>query len=161
MPRYLLLTGVMVAAAIAWITVLPQASIAPAVAFRHGRHAGLACAVCHTGVERGGRAGLPDMTVCQKCHATPPAGTAAAAWTEAARSAMPPWTRTATLVPDHALFSHRRHVTAGRLACASCHGDVGRSADPNGRRSVRVDMKTCLSCHEREGVSADCAACHR
>ncbi len=147
--------------AIGWIAVLPHVTVAPQVVFRHARHTGLACAVCHAGVERGGRAGLPGVTLCQKCHATPPGATSIAVWNDRARGAAVTWTTGVARLPDHALFSHRRHVGAGRLACASCHREVGRVADPDGRAAVRLDMNGCLACHEREGVSADCAACHR
>jgi len=161
MARYLGLAGVAMAAATLWIAAMPEATTAPAVAFRHARHTGLACAVCHSGVERGARAGLPEVTACQRCHATPPASVSDAAWREAARGAILAWRPATTPLPDHSRFSHRRHVAAARLACASCHGEVGLAADPNGRAPVRLDMDGCLSCHEREGVSADCAACHR
>ncbi|HWP99261.1 MAG TPA: cytochrome c3 family protein [Vicinamibacterales bacterium] len=146
--------------AIGWVLLLPAWPIAQPVAFNHARHGGLACAVCHRGVETSSRAGLPDGGVCAKCHATPPRGEDPARWEEFLAPDGARWVRV-TRVPDHVLFSHRRHVSLARLECSSCHGDIGRRVAPPARAPVRLDMSGCLSCHRREGASEDCAACHR
>jgi hypothetical protein len=145
---------------VVWVALLPPAPVAQPLAFNHARHGAVACAVCHSGVESSARAGIPSGAVCVKCHATAPAGVTSAAWDALGRGGRSPWIQV-TRVPDHALFSHRRHVVLASLACASCHGDVGQQVAPPPRNPVRLTMDECLSCHKREGASEDCATCHR
>lgn len=130
--------------------------------FDHVVHtrSGMACAVCHAGVATAASARLPKADVCTRCHAGPPPRVQAAAWRAVSADEPPDWGRL-TRVPDHVMFSHRRHVALARLECVSCHGDIGRTAVRAARLPVRLDMNACLSCHTREGASTDCAACHR
>ena len=146
--------------ALAWILVMPVSPIAQPAVFNHARHRAVACATCHRGVESSSRATLPAVADCQKCHATAPAGIDAAQWqpTDPARQIR--WVQV-TRLPDHVMFSHRRHVAIGRLACVSCHADIGERTAPPGEPPVRLDMQACLSCHRREGASEDCDGCHR
>ncbi len=149
------------AASAAWMLLLPAEPIAQPNAFNHARHRGIACINCHRGVESSSHALLPTRADCARCHATAPPGIAPADWQTGpdGRSRVS-WIQV-TRLPDHVMFSHRRHVSFGRLACASCHGDIGERTTAADAPSVRLDMKGCLSCHRREGVSEDCAGCHR
>ena len=160
MTRYLAPAGVALVVATGWILVLPPAPVAQPIAFSHAKHAPMACAVCHRGVETAARAGLPAASLCAKCHASIPGGATGTAGGDVGQSGRIAWVRV-TRVPDHTMFSHRRHVALGRLDCASCHADIGLRASPPVRQPVRLDMDACLSCHQREGASEDCAACHR
>jgi hypothetical protein len=161
MRRVLALIVLTVAVASAWIWALPAAQEAQPIAFNHARHQALACVVCHQGVESAAWAGLPDGTVCTKCHATAPGGvTTGARWAQIAHGESVGWVRV-THVPDHVRFSHRRHTVLARLECSSCHGDIGRRAVPPGVAPVRLAMNDCLTCHRHEGASEDCAGCHR
>jgi len=160
MVRPLVLAGIVLAAAAAWMVVLPPAPAVQPVSFSHAKHVGVACRVCHGGAEDSARAGIPQGDTCLKCHATAPKGLNLALWGEIEHGGRLPWTRV-TRVPDHVYFSHRRHVALAKLECASCHADVGRRHAPPGRAPVRLDMDTCLACHRTEGASQDCAACHR
>lgn len=154
-------SGVALAIGVAalWIFVLPSRPEAQPIPFDHARHQKLTCAACHRGVKVAARATLPGPNVCAKCHATAPAGVDSARWTDFQRAAVN-WIKL-TRVPDHAMFSHQRHVTLGRLDCASCHGDIGRSTEPPARAPIRVDMESCRACHQQRGASEDCADCHR
>ena len=161
MRRYVLPVIVTLATAVAWILVLPEAPIAQPVAFNHAKHGAVGCVVCHPGVSRGARAGIPQGDLCLRCHATTPArGVPAAVWSDVTAGRRIAW-RQVTQVPEHVRFSHRRHTGAGQLACASCHGDVQARTVPLDRAPARLVMDTCLSCHRREGASEDCAGCHR
>lgn len=142
-----------------WMFVLPSRPAAQPIAFNHARHQALTCAGCHRGVETSERATLPGPGVCATCHASAPTGVDAARWNDLQRAAVT-WVKV-TRVPDHVLFSHRRHVTIAKLDCSSCHADIGQRSTPPGRAPIRLDMKTCRSCHQQEGASEDCAACHR
>ena len=159
--RRLLLFGlVALGSAIASSLVLPAAPISQAIAFNHAKHAPLGCAGCHSGVLTRERAGFPSGALCGRCHATPPATIATADWQRLQTEGAGFW-RPVTRIPDHVMFSHRRHVALGGLACASCHADIGQRPVPPSRPPVRLVMKTCLGCHRTEGISEDCAACHR
>jgi hypothetical protein len=159
MRRYLGLAIVTVAVAAAWITVLPSAPVRQPIQFPHAKHQTVGCVVCHRGVATTARAGIPDQTVCAKCHATAPAGTAAV-WDAAVAGRPIGWVQV-TRVPDHVMFSHRRHVAIARLECASCHGNMRDRPTPPGTVQARLVMTTCVSCHRHEGAAEDCAACHR
>ena len=153
------MAAVVVAVAAGWVLVLPSRPAAQPLAFNHAKHQALTCAGCHVGAESAEHATLPGADLCAKCHASAPKGVDAGTWSGLQRG-LTGWVRV-TRVPEHAMFSHRRHVALGRLDCSSCHGDVGRRTDPIGRVPMRLDMKTCRACHEQEGASEDCAACHR
>lgn len=158
--RILGLFMIVVGIASAWVLVLPPMAASQPVEFNHAKHQPIACATCHTGVVSGARAGLPDGNFCAKCHATAPAGVGASQWARVVEAPSASWVLL-THLPDHVRFSHERHVGAGRLECASCHGDVGRRTSPAPRNPMRLDMSTCVTCHRREAVTEDCTACHR
>jgi hypothetical protein len=160
MRRLLRLAALTLATAAAWMLLLPRPPLRQPVAFDHARHSGMGCGVCHQGVFQQARAGIPEAAVCLKCHATAPRAAGALKWDETLRAQPMAWVRVSRL-PEHVMFSHRRHVAQARLACASCHAGVGTSSAPPGRPPVRLDMDACLGCHQREGANQDCAGCHR
>ncbi len=159
MRRSLLAVAVTLLVALTWVVVLPSAPVHQPIAFNHAKHQAVGCTVCHRGAATEVRAGIPAGTFCLKCHATAPAG-AGAAWDSLSRGGTVRWVQV-THVPDHVMFSHRRHVTLARLDCASCHGQIRDRQTPVDRVAYRLEMNTCLSCHRREGAAEDCAACHR
>lgn len=140
--------------------ILPPPSVSQPLPFNHAKHTGLTCSACHAGVTTTARAQLPAPAVCAKCHATAPVTVAEADWERLQSIGVRFWTPV-TKMPDHVMFSHRRHVTLAGLACASCHGDIGQRTTPPGRMPVRLVMNTCLGCHRAEGASEDCTECHR
>ncbi|MBI2834507.1 MAG: cytochrome c3 family protein [Acidobacteria bacterium] len=160
MSRVLRLLIVVLIVAAAWILVLPARGVDQPIAFNHAKHGQLGCVACHDGARAGTRAGIPQGGTCLKCHATAPASVKAAVWDGVASGRRIGWARI-TRTADHVLFSHRRHVTVGRLQCVSCHGEIATSQRPPVRASIRLDMDGCMSCHKREGGSEDCIACHR
>jgi hypothetical protein len=161
MRRVALPVLVALAVAAGWVFVLPAAPVAQPIAFNHARHGAVSCVVCHRGAETGAHAGIPQSNVCTRCHATAPGQSIPApAWADIAAGRPIAW-RQVTRVPEHVMFSHRRHTTLGQLACASCHGDMTTRVAPVSAPATRIIMDTCLSCHKREGASEDCAGCHR
>lgn len=160
MRRPLLFTAVGLVAAIGSSLILPAAPVSQRIAFNHARHAPLTCVGCHAGIRTSQRAGIPSPAVCAKCHATAPASVAVADWERLQTLGVAFW-NPVTRVPDHVMFSHRRHVSLAGLACESCHADIGRRTSPPRRVPVRLVMDTCLGCHRSEGVSEDCTGCHR
>ena len=160
MRRPLQFTVVAGLAAIVSSLILPAASVSQRLPFNHAKHAPLTCAGCHAGAKTAQHAGFPPPAVCDKCHATAPASVASADWKQLQTTGVRFW-KPVTSVPDHVMFSHRRHVAHAGLACESCHGDIGRRTTPPGRAPVRLVMDTCLACHRTEGASEDCNGCHR
>jgi hypothetical protein len=160
MSRLLRVAALTLGTAAAWILLLPRPALNQPIAFNHARHAGMGCGVCHRGAFEQARAGIPEAAVCLKCHATAPRAAAAVKWEEVGRAQPIAWVRVSHL-PEHTMFSHRRHVSIARLDCSSCHADVGTSASPPRRAPVRLDMDACIGCHMVEAVSQDCAGCHR
>ena len=133
------------------------------IAFDHQVHveqAGIDCAFCHRVADRGVSAGLPDVESCMSCHGVV-AGGPNGPEIEKLRQA---WIDQRTIewavvhhVPDHSRFPHDAHVQAG-VACATCHGDVGRM-----ERVVQVrplNMADCVACHQETAAPVQCAACH-
>ena len=167
MVRALILGATVLAVATLWVLVLPVGAVTQPLAFNHAKHAAVACATCHSGVETRARATFPTGATCAKCHATPPRSALTGQlvvsqkdW-DAVQGPNPARWKPVTHLLDYVTFSHRRHVTQGGLACESCHADIGQRTVPPPRTPMRMRMDSCLACHQREGASADCAACHR
>lgn len=132
--------------------------------FNHRKHAeaGLACHDCHAGAQVEAHASLPAISVCLMCHETPVTESPEEAKIQqaAARGEPPVW-QVAARLPSHVYFSHRRHVTAGKLDCAVCHGNVGQSTAPSNLPAFRLPMERCMECHTQQRVRNDCNDCHR
>jgi hypothetical protein len=141
---------------------------APAVVqpiqFSHKAHVekGLPCDGCHQFVEKTAFAGMPSTETCMMCHQTAitdnPEEEKVRQYAE--KSVQIPWQRVYE-VPGHVYFSHRRHVTLGRIECVRCHGNVGESAAPITVAALPISMNRCLDCHEQHDAASDCDACHR
>ncbi len=141
------------------------------IAFNHRLHAdnNVACAVCHPTAGSGQGATLPSVSTCRRCHED--------VLYESREEAKIRWAaetgRGIRWVPVTALrpfiyFSHRRHVTLGKVTCRACHGDVDLRTAPfewrNGPFSRNRGMTACIRCHEESHsrfAGVDCVDCHR
>lgn len=135
------------------------------LAFNHQIHAGeqdLECTFCHSQVEQHARASLPTVRTCRTCHqgaiTETPVEDRLLAFTTENREI--PW-KAIYWLPDHVYFSHRRHVTLGKIPCETCHGQVPSLSEPPPRPLVPITMEFCMDCHEEHQVTNDCLACHR
>jgi hypothetical protein len=146
----------------------------------------MGCTDCHAGAETKARAGMPELSTCADCHDEPEKGSAV----EGAIAILKARTKGEGALwqklhkGDELLFPHKVHVTkmkgtAGKPACATCHGSVGSSTALS--RSVVTKMQACMDCHEAgsaaevKGVKGaaevvagktgaqmtDCSYCHR
>lgn len=135
------------------------------IAYNHKKHveeAGLSCFDCHALALTHEKASIPNISFCAGCHQEP--------MTESKEEKklvdyikndqLIPWVQVHR-VPDHAYFSHRRHVSLGKIACQDCHGDVSTMTLPFSKPHVPIKMEFCIDCHERKSVDTDCATCHR
>jgi len=140
------------------------------LAFNHKLHANNAvpCSVCHPTAATGIGATLPTVATCQRCHEDvlyePPERLKIRLAAASGRGLA--WVPVYALRP-YVYFSHRRHVTLGKIACEACHGDVELRTAPfegtspfRGRRG----MMACIRCHEESHspyAGVDCVDCHR
>jgi len=135
------------------------------IAYNHSIHindVGMECDECHTGVENRARATLPSIEVCEDCHSEMNGETDAEAFVVEAveNNEEIIWNRVYDL-PDHVFFSHRRHVTLGKIECTQCHGDIQDFESPPRIPYLELTMDFCMDCHEEHRANNDCLACHR
>jgi hypothetical protein len=131
------------------------------VAFNHRIHVetlGLECDYCHIYAARSKSAGIPAMSTCMECHESaardnPEVMKLVKYWENGEPV---PWVRVHSL-PDHAHFTHKRHVKAG-VDCTVCHGQV--TAMTVARKVKSLKMGWCVSCHRANGAPVDCLICH-
>lgn len=141
-----------------------QERIEQPIQYNHSIHvdeAGLYCSDCHVGVETKIQATLPTIKRCSTCHSEMQGESPEEAKVVEAVNNKEEihWNRIYTL-PEHVFFSHRRHVTAGKVACSECHGEVEKLTKPADHQLVPIQMKRCMKCHDRKSVSNDCINCH-
>ena len=136
------------------------------IQFNHKAHVskGLDCAVCHRYVREQAFASLPPLQTCMMCHAAkisqnPEEGKIREF---AAKKEPLKWVRLYRLSPDAAAyFSHRRHVTIGKIDCVTCHGPMPEQTSPPPKALVNFSMDFCLNCHQQKKVATACVNCHR
>lgn len=153
------------------ISILIGISLATAVisgqpiSFNHQKHVsdvGLACTDCHLYVNSQPFAGLPGLDVCLTCHEEPQTDSPEEEKLRTLQSngGQLQW-KALYRVPNHVYFSHRRHVTAGKLECSTCHGNVADLKKPPVKQTIPISMNRCIACHQRHDVNDDCLSCHR
>ena len=123
------------------------------IKFSHAVHAGqnaTECIYCHSSAPYSKTAGIPPVNVCMNCHLIVRKGTRSGTFeiskVIASYENQKPieWIKVHNL-PDHVFFSHAQHVTAGKVDCAECHGDVKKM---NVIRQVSdLSMGWCIDCH--------------
>ncbi|MEJ2109914.1 MAG: cytochrome c3 family protein [Acidobacteriota bacterium] len=162
---------------VGWFTqpdrfALGYAPVQP-IPFSHQLHPGtlrIPCAYCHTGVLKSRHAGIPSVQKCMNCHSitktdSPDIQKLASLYEKGEPLR---WARI-HLLPDHAYFDHRPHVSSGIL-CQTCHGEVQTMTRVSQHMSMR--MSNCLGCHRDPGYALPgdskivngpehCNACHR
>ncbi len=174
------LSGWLVVAALTFWIALPYATVAAVsqpVAFNHRKHVqdvGLECLICHSGAATAARAGIPTTAECLACHetleTTLPEAKKVAAY--GVRGEEIRWNRVYHLPPSDTIpflkpyasklrFSHRRHVSAGKIECVACHGKIAGLTRPPARPDPPIRMARCLACHRERHITTDCLACHR
>ncbi len=128
----------------------------------HVKDVGLDCISCHANVQTNAKASIPNIEICSTCHndvSTDNAEIKKVAEFVTNKKNIP-W-KQIHQVPDHAYFSHRRHIVLGKIDCASCHGNVAEMEKPFVKPFITIKMDWCRDCHKSRGVTNDCYACHR
>ena len=143
----------------------PAEAVAQPIQFNHQKHVadlGVECATCHQYYATGAHSGLPSLTTCLTCH--DPAITDSpeeAKLVELGGQDPQPEFRKLFRLPNHAYYSHQRHVVVAGLVCETCHGSIAATTVPPPRPLVRITMSTCMDCHAERNVTTDCTLCHR
>jgi hypothetical protein len=135
------------------------------LAYNHKIHvaeAGLECVDCHLRVNEHERASIPNFELCSECHeeavGESQAEKALIEFISEGRNI--PWIQV-HVVPPHAYFSHRRHVSLGGIECTKCHGEVSAMTSPFTKAYEEVSMEWCIDCHRERHIPIDCSTCHR
>ncbi|UCF65853.1 MAG: cytochrome c3 family protein [bacterium] len=159
------LTPVILVIALTGIISGTNQDVRQPISFNHKLHTeevGLACVDCHSNVEKHSRALIPNIETCGDCHddAEDENREKAKVGSYVSRNEKIPWIQI-HVVPDHAYFSHRRHVTLAKIECQTCHGEVSEMERPFIIPFVELEMSWCINCHEKSKVVNDCNSCHR
>ncbi|WP_124978844.1 c-type cytochrome [Nonlabens xiamenensis] len=148
--------------------------------YSHRIHAGesqIDCKYCHSSARESKHSGIPSLNVCMNCHKsisqvaddTYKEGIneygidynkeiqklyAATGWDSAEQvytgdTEPVRWVRIHNL-PDLAQFNHAQHVTAGNIACQTCHGPVEEMEIMY--QYSPLTMGWCINCHRETNV---------
>ena len=169
-PKKRLLIGIctLVMAAVGFaagrVAVPEAAAVSQPIQFNHRKHVkdnGLECTTCHEFVNTGKHAGLPSLSTCEGCHAEPMTKSSEEQKLVKLIAAKSPTSFNKLFrLPDHAYYSHRRHVAVAGLKCETCHGGIADSTAPPRYPLVTITMDTCKNCHAASKVTTDCTDCH-
>jgi hypothetical protein len=128
------------------------------VKFSHKIHAGqnqTDCIYCHSYAPRSKTSGIPSVNVCMNCHLIVRTGTRSGSFeiakvVNASENKEPiRWIRVHNL-PDHVYFNHSQHVTAGKIDCRVCHGNVEEM--DRIEQVSDLSMGWCINCHRTKAV---------
>jgi hypothetical protein len=138
------------------------------------------CLYCHGGAQESKHANIPSVNVCMNCHmaineysekseklykedGTEISGTAEInklyeyagfnpkenkPW-DASKAKPIPWKQIHNL-PDHVYFNHSQHVTAGKVQCQTCHGEIQKMGEVY--QFAELSMGWCVNCHRETKV---------
>jgi hypothetical protein len=128
------------------------------VKFSHAVHAGqnaTDCIYCHSTAPYSKTAGIPALNVCMNCHLIVRNGTRSGTFeiskiiSHYENKKPLEWIKVHNL-PDHVFFSHAQHVTAGKVNCSECHGNV-KEMD-HIRQVSDLSMGWCINCHRTKKI---------
>ena len=153
------------------------------VNFSHKIHAGdnkINCLYCHSSADKSRVAGIPTAASCMNCHSKiKPDSPEIQKIANAIEKNKPVEWIKVNDVPDHVVFNHSRHLSAG-IDCGNCHGPVETMERVS--QFSTFTMGFCISCHRTHRqvalgpggrpqitaektaqnlmASTDCAICH-
>ena len=147
------------------IALRPTEAVTQPIQFNHQKHVvdvELECSTCHEYFSTGEHSGLPSLSTCQGCHeeALTKSPEEQKLLELIATNPQPEFKKLFRL-PDHAYYSHRRHVVVAGLQCETCHGGIAETTAPPRFPLVRITMATCVNCHAEKNVTTECTNCHR
>jgi hypothetical protein len=149
--------------------------------YSHKVHAGvnqINCLYCHGSAQESKHAGIPSLNICMNCHKAINAYekgpklfdeegneingtneiqklykyanfTPGKPW-DPAKATSPEWVKIHNL-PDHVYFNHAQHVSVGKVACQTCHGNI-QEMDVV-QQKAELSMGWCINCHRETKVN--------
>jgi mono/diheme cytochrome c family protein len=149
--------------------------------YSHKVHAGvnqINCLYCHGSAQESKHAGIPSLNICMNCHKAINAYekgpklfdeegneingtneiqklykyanfTPGKPW-DPSRATSPEWVKIHNL-PDHVYFNHSQHVSVGKVACQTCHGNI-QEMDVV-KQTAELSMGWCINCHRETKVN--------
>ena len=120
---------------------------------------GLKCTDCHEGAEKDDHATFPSTQKCMSCHAnvkTDSPNIQKLAQYDEKKEAVP-WRRVYR-VPSFVYWSHKQHVTNGKITCDACHGNVPQMEVM--QKVKDISMPACIECHKQHSAPVSCDTCH-
>lgn len=147
--------------------------------YSHKVHAGINqinCLYCHSSAEKSKHAMIPSENVCMNCHKAVTEYTGPDLFTaegkkvngtaeiqklydhigwdkDAGRYTKPAqpieWKKIHSL-PDHVYFNHSQHVSAGKVQCQTCHGNIQDMDEV--KQFADLSMGWCVNCHRTTKV---------
>jgi mono/diheme cytochrome c family protein len=137
------------------------------------------CLYCHGGAQEGKHSNIPSLNVCMNCHmaineytgkeklykedGTEVNGTeeikklyeyagydpsVSKVW-DPSKAKPIEWVKIHNL-PDHVYFNHSQHVTAGKVECQTCHGEIQKMDEV--KQFADLSMGWCVNCHRTTKV---------
>lgn len=139
------------------------------IKYSHALHAGknkIECQYCHFTAADGKHANIPSVSTCMNCHKAVQSGPKygkteiqkiynAVGYdpktntTDPSKAIPVEWVRIHNL-PDHVYFNHAQHVTAGKVACQTCHGPIEKMEEVY--QYAPLSMGWCVNCHRNHDV---------
>jgi cytochrome c7-like protein len=117
------------------------------------------CYFCHEFANAGWDLTYPAESKCMVCHASlkaeDPGVKKLIVYFDEKKPV--PWVRVYQ-VPDYVFFSHKVHVTKGKIGCDACHGPVAERDEL--AREKPTSMQACIDCHKEKHALATCRSCH-
>jgi cytochrome c2 len=113
------------------------------------------CVFCHNGPEYSRESGVPTTNVCMNCHNKIKSGEMTGQFeinkivSSFKNNKSIEWVKIHDL-PDHVFFSHAQHVSAGKVSCQKCHGEIEKMDVT--RQYADLSMGWCVNCHRETEV---------
>ena len=113
------------------------------------------CIFCHNSPEYSRESGVPTTNICMLCHNKINIGKMSGQFEidkikNSFKDKKPiEWLKIHDL-PDHVFFSHAQHVSVGKIACKTCHGDIEEMHITSQFSSL--SMGWCVECHRKSEV---------
>lgn len=128
------------------------------IKFSHKKHiaeVGAECSSCHAAAQTSENANdlmFPNHEQCSECHSTEIESNCLYCHTQEDKYE-------AFAAPQREVrFSHKQHVEANKLECATCHAGIETSEKPS-VANLPV-MASCNTCHNDVKVTNACESCH-
>ncbi|MEK7728245.1 MAG: cytochrome c3 family protein, partial [candidate division KSB1 bacterium] len=132
------------------------------IKFSHQKHVGelgAECGACHAAAQTSEKANdflFPKHAECAACHEQVESENAE----DCSYCHVDADNPEAFAMPsrEDIVFSHKQHIEAQKVECATCHNGIEKSEKPS--LAFLPDMASCNSCHNDLKATSACESCH-